>query len=474
MPPPPRPNKDDRDDRAGVDEINDSLYGSGINLKDEENYLHNTYLNRHSSGLANDSFTSNQSTSFGGNTSSTTASPNNSCNNLLLTQGTSFSGGSGSQQDGAFGGTFNSQPLTEAQVEEESQRRRAQAAHQRAAQRQHHLSSPFLQGAPLYHRLHQRARESGVQVKTQGLQQSLPPQPAGNGDSEGVMTKVLAGQGQGQVGGEAVGLVRTMYRVESGTEYETLASLISLAAGERVRGLVEEAVGMARARCASDTLPPEYADLAQQDGELTDSKERSVTSTLLTLAHRAHAAERARLRAREARRTNNLDDPASQTPTEDAAAPTTMKLTKKEVEKAKKEAAKTAEASSHSTTNQTAAMMALGRKGAKYKWMSGGGAAGGAGGAGGGGGLVNRYAPQPPSASTSTPASATGATPAAAAAGEGQATALVKDGQAGDVVKWGEWREEQEPGVRGRDWAAVLERDGRAEKALQRLWLRMG
>jgi len=480
MPPPPRPNKDDREEKVGFEDLGDSLFGSGINLKDEENYMYTMYNNRQ-----NESFTTNQNTSFG---SSTTMSGNNSFN--LLTQGTSF----GSQD--AFAGTMN-RPMSQEDIEVEHRRKREAAAKALSEKRQHHLNNQFLLGNNVRKRVDRLAMDQGVTVNMQGVfvrQQNTNIMMNGDG-REGVaaVEDVVNGVKQDD---------RPESVVNQNTPFEHLASLISLAAGERLRGLLGEAYTLARARRYGDhgrVVPLDFADIATGEGKSTEETvvPASITGSqwdkapnpnpnasdsatpqpqhtlnfqgtlnvqLRTLAEQDKEAEAARLKKREARRraaeaTANGD---TTTPTDvdsaavDAAA--ALKLTKKEIAKQAKEKNSSTEAQLHRTTNQTAAMMALGKKGNRFSWMQGGVASM----------PTNKYA-KPPSG-TATPGA-----PATAAESGGPttpgATAMVKTGSANGVAKapeWGDWTEEGSPGVEMRDWVLVLERDGKEKRALEK------
>jgi hypothetical protein len=173
MPPPPRPNKEEKEEK-GVDDVTDVMHGSGINLKDEENYLHTLYTNQHSK----DSFAT-QGSSFG----SGTLSGGNSFNTL---QGTSFDG-----QNGALAGTLG-QAASQDDIEKEAKRKREVAAREKAERDQHHLNNPFLLGNVLRLRMDKIARESGVRLDVNGLyllqQPSEPTKVMTNGtNSEGLV-----------------------------------------------------------------------------------------------------------------------------------------------------------------------------------------------------------------------------------------------------------------------------------------------
>lgn len=505
MPPPPRPNKDDRDDRMSVDDINDPMYGSGINLKDEENYMH--------------SFQTTQTTSFG----SSTMSQNNSFSQLRQ----SFDPGSQRGAGGAFEGTMGD-PQTQTDIDDEVKRKRerAAAARERAEKKQFPMEkdTQFLQTNSLRRRMDTVCRANGVTMDVRGLYQRLPPpEPQQNPYRTNVMMNGTATEGIVAVDS------RPEYTAGRGEPFEQMLSLLCLAAGDRLRGLVDEAFALSRARRFGDhgRVPPEYADIAVGTGARgqevvrpenvtgsqwdkvpdaaaasdpadaangglengaaaetatpqplpTISFSSAITAKLREVALRDAAAEDARIKKREARRkaaaeaATPADDAAADAPApEEATAP---KISKKEQERQKKEANKTAEANLHSTTNQTAALMALGKKKGKYSWMTGGVASM----------PTNRFAkPTPATSGTATPnvngdAKADPAATGAAAAGNSPANAHTPNQAAPAVkeVQWGDWREDSPAGrgIQARDWTIVLERDGKEKKALQRVLNRL-
>ncbi|KAK5122584.1 hypothetical protein LTR85_003847 [Meristemomyces frigidus] len=519
MPPPPRPNKDDKDDRMSVDDINDPMYGSGINLKDEENYMH--------------SFQTNQSTSFG----SSTMSPNNSFSQLRQ----SFNPDSQRGPGGAFAGTMGDvQSQDNIEDEVRRKRERAAAARERAEKKQHPMEkdAQFLQTNSLRRRIDERCRENGVNMDVRGLYQRLPhpePQPPLHPYRTNVMMNGVANEGIVAVDS------RPEYTAGRGEPFEQVLSLLCLAAGDRLRGLMDEAFALSRARRFGDhgRVPPEFPDIAVGQGERshevvrpenvtgsqwdrvpeaasspaaangdlpngtaetatpqplpTISFSNAITARLREVALRDKAAEDERIKKREARRKRAAEaatptDDALDTPAPEEAA-TAPKISKKEQERQKKEASKLAEKNLHSTTNQTAALMALSGKNKKrYSWMTGGVAAM----------PTNRFAPKvPPAGSgTATPtANADGAgavgdggavkqevdaaavgSPGGGQAAGGQAMARgLSQQEAVKVPEWGDWREDSLAGrgIQARDWVIVLERDGRERRALQRVLNRL-
>lgn len=508
MPPPPRPNKDEKEERMNIDDIGDSLYGAGVSIKDEEAFLHSQFNNQHTA--IGNSFSSNQSGGGGTSFGSSTMSPNGSFN--LLTQGTSFGD---SQRNGALAGTLGQREPQE-QIEEAAKLKRDQAARERNERWQHHMNNQFLQTNAVRARLDTIAKNQGVAPDLRGLYQRQ--------DLQGQSRTTVMMNGDGTTGIAAVD-TRPEFTAGKGEPFEQMMCLISLAGGERLRGLMDEAFALSRARRYGDhgRVPPEFADIAVANGErrqeevipeaITGSQWDKVPSSedaemvngidgptsttpqpkstvsfssavalkLRDLAKTDRLAEDARVRKREARRraaaekaTDANDSAAegsapenSSAPTPSAAAADVPKLSKKEQARKEKEAKNATDAHSHTTTNQTAAMMAMGKKGTRYSWMTGGASAASA--------LQNRYKASAPASGTATPNAGGGAgaggvkseaaSPSAAAMARGGSEQGVK------LVEWGDWREEG--GIQARDWMAVLERDGKQGKALQRLSLKL-
>jgi hypothetical protein len=498
MPPPPRPVKEEREEKVGVDDINDSLFGSGISLKDEENYFHSMWNNR----PAQVSFATNRSTSF----ASTTISPERSFN--LLQSGSSF----GEQGSGAFAGTLG-QSLTQEEIESEHKRKREAAARAKAERDQHHLNNPFLLGNILRHKIQKQAYEAGVKVEVQGVyERAEPPKVMVNKAGTNGVAALTAAPAQDAAPS----------KVDVGVPFEQLLSLLSLASGERIRGLVDDAYGLARVRRYGDhgrVVPPEFADLATGEGKQSQitissanisgssweqsadpdqttkgaeeaeeasrqTKTISFQGTLNThfrqLAERDQLAEKERIKKREARKrkgentagSDEMTTEGSATDAGDSAA--TPKMTKKELNKKNKENATATEAQAINSANTTAAMAFMGKKKNKYGWMTGGmGSVQG-----------NRYA-KPASAGaavksenaagSSTPASSTANANNAANGTNGPSASTTDSSAEKKTPSWGEWREDgvDGKGIQLRDWVHVLERDGRERKALLQASLKL-
>ncbi|KAK4575070.1 hypothetical protein LTR86_000922 [Recurvomyces mirabilis] len=519
MPPPPRPNKDEKEERMNVDDIGDSLFGTGVNVKDEENNLHSTY----------GSFVSGQ----GSFTGSSTLSPNNSFN--LLTQSTSF--GSQNGPNGAFAGTIG-RPQSQEEIEAEVKRKKAEATRARNERLQHHMENQFLQTNCIRKRMMERAHEHGVTVNTQGLWQKQPEPRTVS------MMNVAGTEGLAAID------TRPEFTATKGDMFEQLMSLVSLAAGERLRGLVDDAYALSRARRYGDhgRVPPDFADIAVGEGEKKEDEvvQESITGTqwdkipeteglpngttnsttpqptsrktmtfqsataahLRALSAADKRAEESRLARRSARRKAASDAAAALTngsgaddgtaagdgsAAEDTAAP---KMSKKEIARKEKEEKKQTEKMSATTTNQTAAMMALGKNAKRFSWMSGGAAglqnrykatpaagtaSGGIsgtvtpGGVGAGGGVVKTEGPGSPATSAAIGSAAAGGGAVVASGPAGSSQIASADQSAQEVPDWGYWSEllPQNQGIQSRDWMFVLERDGKARLALQRLSTRL-
>lgn len=251
MGPPPRPTqekpeKEDKEKITDISDVTDVFHGSGIDLREEENYMTSTYRNVHKSASFN--------TSFGSNT--TVASPNNSFG--LLSQG-SF----GSQSAFAGNGPISQPPVSQESAESELDRKHRAAALALNEKRQQHLNDPFLQANNVRHRMHRIAYDQGVALNVEGLFDKLPERP------QGVHGVAATGPNGTAAAVKAHGLLQ-----ENAPLAEILA-LMSLAANERVRSLVDESYAIARGRRygSHGLVPPEFSDLAVGNDPTTASAE---------------------------------------------------------------------------------------------------------------------------------------------------------------------------------------------------------
>ncbi|KAI4720501.1 hypothetical protein E4T48_03259 [Aureobasidium sp. EXF-10727] len=497
MGPPPRPTqekaeKEDKEKITDISDVTDVFHGSGIDLREEENYMTSTYRNVHK----NPSF----NTSFGSNT--TVASPNNSFG--LVSQG-SFS----SQPAFAGSGPISQPPVSQESVKDELDQKHRAAALAHNERRQQHLNDSFLQANNIRHRMHRIAYDQGVALNVEGLYDKLPDRP------QGIQGVSATGPNGTAAAVKAHGLLQ-----ETAPLAEIL-TLVSLAANERVRSLVDESYAIARGRRygCHGVVPPNLSDLAIGENESaavaevpritnsawekvsednidgieggvvkaetpenkplpTKSFSSAISTHLLELAIRDRDAERERVRKRQerAKRANSTanadgingnDATAGPATPSAAAAPSSTEasgaapekpMTKKERERQAKMGQ--TEEVLHKNSNTTAALqLGLGKK-KKYSWLTGGAPAA----------PVNPYKQTPKSTSVGAATNSTGGGRSSSTGGNGIDKALqVRE------RKWGSWREDgvEGRGIQIRDWVVVLERDGKEKKALQKSLLKL-
>lgn len=243
------------DKSTDINDLSDIISAAGIDVREEENYLAETYRNQHQPTSFSASFNSQ---------SSSTLSPNNSFN--AHSQG--IHGAYGAYQGP---GPASQPPIPRKTVEDEIDEKHRQAARARNESRQQHLRDPFLTANIVRHRLHAKAYENGVKLNVDGLYDKLPEKPQVNA------TTMTAPDGTGVVAMKAPGLL-----TENAPLVDIL-SLISLAANERLRGLLEDAFALSRGRQTGShgTVPPEWSSLALGDGpsEPATAMPLSVTRT---------------------------------------------------------------------------------------------------------------------------------------------------------------------------------------------------
>ncbi|KAJ9667198.1 hypothetical protein H2201_002719 [Coniosporium apollinis] len=486
MGPPQRPEKQEKN--TDVENLSDAVTASGIDLREEENYLAETYRNTHQNASFNASFNSH---------SSSTLTPNNS-----------FSGWS----PGAYGahpafqgtGPLSQPAVAQRTIEEELDAKHRRAARAVAESRQQHLNDPFLHSNTVRYRLNRHAYQNGVTLNIEGLFDKIPERP------QNVSTTVLTGA-------DDTGIVsmKSSFLAESAS-FADILSLISLATNERLRGILEDAQQLARSRQISSNgvVPPDFSSLATANGtvEPTTAVPTSITKTswdapdsavspmtipskrplsdaqtqhprlptlptpppeptiqvksslgpaLAALSTRARKHEEARLRARakRLRASSGSADPAADTPPAALIAPE-QKLSKKERDRIAK--AGQTEDVLHRNANTTASM-ALGGFGKKYSWMSGGAAGAGAG-------ASRSGTATPARLNTNVGGGAGLGGPVGGAAAAPAAAPVDKDLRAREN-SMGTWKEDGEAGrgIQWRDVVAALEADGRWKKSMSRV-----
>jgi hypothetical protein len=258
MGPPERPAekaKEQADNKAtDVNDLSDIVTASGINLREEEDYLTSLYRNRQNDLT--------QSASFG-TTSSSTVSPESSFR--LWSQG---SYGSQSAFHGA--GPLSQPTVSQKTVEQEMEEKHKREARKLAESKSKHIQSPFLNLGDLRQKLSLKTYQNQVRFSADGR-----PQVSDQPRFYGTVMK----------GAEGIGIVQAKEasRVQFGSQLDDILSLVSLAAQQRLRDLVEDAVGAARARRygSHGVVPPEWAPIATGDGtpENVMAKSQSLTGT---------------------------------------------------------------------------------------------------------------------------------------------------------------------------------------------------
>lgn len=388
-----------------INDMSDVVHAAGIDLREEEDYVARTYRNQHQPASFSTSFNSQ---------SSSTVSPNNSFN--------AWSQGLGGH--GAFQGTGPlSQPADSEQIllDEISERHRT-AARAVSEAAQYHLTDPFLVANQIRQKLHNTSYEHGIRINVEGLYDKIPNLSSPQNVERSVMTGV---------DGTSITAIQADSILNRNAPMVETLTLISLAAQERLRGVLEEAYALSRGRQvgSSGVVPPEWASIAVGNGkaqpttavptnltktewEVPDSAVSPMTvpgikrepdsnagrlptpptdapptpqptisfpnqlaSTLRKMAARDRKFEEDRIAARAKRLRSSIssaNSPAPGTPTITERMP--EKMTKKERDRLNKVGQ--SEEVLHRNANQTATL-ALGGGKKKYSWLTGGSGPGG-------------------------------------------------------------------------------------------------
>ena len=506
MGPPSRPaDKVERVDRTtDLNQLSDIVSASGIDVREEENYLAETYRNQQTINSSNSNpFTFQaQSNSHQNINSNIWSQPKSAGHGLPGT------------------GPFNQPPVSMQTVEDELIEKHRKAARALAEQQQQHLRDPFLEVNTVRHRLAKRANQQGVGLNLEGLYDRVVDTPRTmNG------TKITGADGTGIVAVQAPSILN------ENAPLVDIFTLISLATGERVRGLVEDAFGLSRGRQygSHGLVPPEWSPLATGPGQptsataipssltgtawdrppkglndvasengvtgkyidmfsngdnmLTTIKDQeetkhaessdptraslptvsftsSIPASLRTLAQADRRAEEARIAARTKRQ--KLANPNGEALGDNGAAlvaPSEMKMTKKERERQ----ARTGQTEEvlHKAANDAASMALGGFKKKQYSWLSGGRSSG---------------ASTPRCTDTGSGLNSPGR-PSLGSSGGFDSPSQINNGSGPDAAqlrvrgrRYGEWREDGKrgKGIQIRDFILALEADGREKKSLAR------
>lgn len=479
-------------------DVTDSLAGTGVDLRAEEQALADYYAG---------SFSQDARTGLPANPPGSKAS---------------FYGAGWANQA--------SQPL-DGKTQEEFEKELAkkaweEGAHRLALTRANEMKTPFLEVPALHWKAQKIAKEYGLELNSElkGGNAVNKSKPAN--DPSSTQPKVNVGTKVGE-DGAMVAVIKTWIPVESYLSDQI--ALLSIATKYRLRQIIESAhtIAINRQTTSRGEVPAEWADVAVplktglndaiQEGveaaagvgpqpnplkrksfsflspletptnkttgsyDAAKLNDPNINKTTLTTALRETARadrnlEEARLRKRQKRQ--NPDTAAGGTSSRAGSVapgtPTTAdadgKVPSKKEQKRGAAALKLAEASSTASANQTlnAIMGGFGRKkGKSYSWMNAG--AGGGGGGGGGGG-----------SGASTPRTSLGgdgvSTPSgkgvAAAAADNKPQQLTSENQKNRL---GMWRENGDQGknIQLRDYLAALEMDGIEVRAIQEAYTRL-
>jgi hypothetical protein len=218
-----------------VNNISDVLTGSGIDLRAEEEAL--------------TSFGRSYGNSFNSQASGSTISPHGS-----------FNWSQGANGHGAFQGNGPlSQPVTQEQQEAELLRKHEEAARALAERAQAPLTDPFLWAGILRQRITSRCYENGIQTNLEGLFDRIPPR------QQNVARASVTGSN-----GESITALSADSLLSQEAPYVDILALITLAAEERMRTLLEDAFALAQNRrhTSQGLVPPNLVDLAlAKEGE---------------------------------------------------------------------------------------------------------------------------------------------------------------------------------------------------------------
>lgn len=226
MGPPSRPATADKP--LDVNDLSDVIAGSGIDIREEEANLLN--YSRPSRQVRDSTFDSK--TNF---------------------YSQNIPGG----RDTFYGaGTFNQPPGPAMSAEDIATEARQKATRRKAEIKSYHLNEPFVFAASLRRRFNKHALAMQVKMPTVGLYHA---------QSDAAPRQLIL---QGPDKNEVLKTVTTQDLLASESEYVELLSMLSLAAEERIRGLVEEAAVLAKGRRVGShgIVPAEMADLVVGNG----------------------------------------------------------------------------------------------------------------------------------------------------------------------------------------------------------------
>ncbi|KAH8892065.1 hypothetical protein GQ53DRAFT_746521 [Thozetella sp. PMI_491] len=456
-PPPSRPAPAERHTKEYEYDVSDSLAGTGIDLRAEEQFLADYYAGN---------FASDSRTGFPANAPGSKSS---------------FYGAGVANQPAQ-----DSKPRTHEQlVAETAEKAWAESAARLATSRLDEMKNPFLMLSLLHKRVEKIAKEHKLEVNldTKGgvptLGRMRQPQDFPSQPTVTVSTKV---------GPDGTMVTTTGSWIPHDAHLIDQLALLSIATKHRLHERLEDSYKLAVDRQASShgEIPVEWADAAAPlstaaaaiQGDPVPNRKRSFSAfaaatgsshgqgaksanlagVMREVGKGDRSAEEERLRKRQRRLNPEAAAPASRA---GSVAPGTPGSVAPEPDKAptkgqKKNAAasRLAEASSTASANQTLAALMGGfggkKKGKSYSWMMSSGGSG---------------------TSTPRPSAQPGGSSAAATPKPPEKTNLTQEGR----YRLGTWREDGEKGkgVQLRDWVAALELEGIESRAIQEAYAKL-
>ncbi|KAL8946566.1 MAG: hypothetical protein Q9222_007051 [Ikaeria aurantiellina] len=247
MGPPSKPVEKDRP--TDMNELSDVLMGSGVDLKEEEAAL----LNRHNQ---DSSFHSNIGDSFHSTGSATVTHPEYKNYNVYSQN---VPGG----RDTFYGaGTLNQLAVPDQSKEEMAEVARKRGLRRKAEMEQYHLNNPFLLTQKVNRTISTKARNERVQVPNAGL---YHPQ------AQKEVQQIVCGPDKH----ERLVTLKGEDLLNHDAPLSDMLALISCAAEERLRSLIEDAASIAKNRQTGShgIIPTQYLDIA------ATTKEAAVVET---------------------------------------------------------------------------------------------------------------------------------------------------------------------------------------------------
>ncbi|EED22349.1 conserved hypothetical protein [Talaromyces stipitatus ATCC 10500] len=343
---------------------------------------------------------------------------------------------------------------------------------QAARRSQYHLQEPFLLTKVLEQKMQKRAYDLGVRLPTDGLYHPMP------GSRQPIEV----------TGPDGSSIVRRGHTIinQEGAPLVDILSLMSLCCEERLRGVIEYSASLSKSRRlhSHGAIPAEWQALAattpKASGPIAgtpskrphaaiDNGPQSLVSKYLALSTEDMSAEQARAAKRAKRNADNIISEAngSRAPSIDvgsgAATPLSqvaMGLDKKGITKkeAKKQLdARATEAQQHQQSVETArkalsSTLFGGSKKRTYSWLNKGSA-------------VNTV-------SSPRPHSPALGGPGVSASGGNDTSERKRNASIAptEISRLGDWREDKSNGIQVRDILFMLEQDGRGSRHVQKAY----